>query len=124
MILHGAPPYPYVVIGQISTDSTAPGLFALGENNDVAVQRMKEQACLVGAHGLLQVGANSQGVWTNDGYSRSTSGGAVAFIYVDPAGNPLPAPNAPRVVIQPGAYAQPTPSIPPGYPTAPRPGQP
>ena len=109
MIFQGAPPYPYVVIGQITTDSTAPGLFALGENNDVAVQRMKEQACLVGAHGLMQVGANSQGSWTNNGYSKSTSGGAVAFVYVDPAGRPLPPPNAPRIVIQQGAYPNPAP---------------
>ncbi len=110
MIFQGVPPYPYVVIGQISTDSTAPGLFALGESNDVAVQRMKEQACLVGAHGLLQVGANSQGSWTGNGYSKSTSGGAVAFIYVDPAGRPLPPPNAPRVLIQQGAFANPAPN--------------
>jgi hypothetical protein len=117
MIFQGPPPYPYVVIGQVSTDSTAPGLFALGENNDVAVQRMKEQACLVGAHGLMQVGASSQGVWTGNGYSKSTSGGAVAFVYVDPSGRPLQAPNAPRVVIQQGAYAQPAPN--PGYAPAP-----
>jgi hypothetical protein len=107
MIFQGVPPYPYVVIGQISTDSTAPGLFALGESNDVAVERMKEQACLVGAHGLLQVGANSQGSWTGNGYSKSTSGGAVAFVYVDPQGRPLAAPNAPRVLIQQGAFANP-----------------
>jgi hypothetical protein len=107
MIFQGPPPYPYVVIGQISTDSTAPGLFALGENNDVAIQRMKAQACAVGAHGLMQVGASSQGVWTNDGYSKSTSGGAVAFIYVDPTGRPLAPLNAARIVIQPGAYPNP-----------------
>lgn len=110
MIFQGAPPYPYVVLGQISTDSTAPGIFALGESNDVAVQRMKEQACLVGAHGLMQVGANSQGIWTGDGYSKSTSGGAVAFIYVDPQGRPLAPPNAPRIIIQPGAYPNPAPA--------------
>jgi hypothetical protein len=106
MIFQGPPPYPYVVIGQVQTDSTAPGLFALGESNDVAVQRMKVEACRRGAHGLLQVAANSQGVWTGNGYSKSTSGGAVAFIYVDPTGQPLPPPNAPRIVIQQGAYPQ------------------
>ncbi len=109
MIFQGQPPYPYVVIGQISTDSTAPDLFALGESNDVAVRRMKEQACLVGAHGLMQVGANSQGSWTSNGYSKSTSGGAVAFVYVDPTGRPLPPPYAPRVLIQPGALPNPAP---------------
>jgi hypothetical protein len=107
MIFEGLPPYPHVIIGQISTDSTAPGIFALGESNDIAVQRMKEQACLVGAHGLLKVGSNSQGVWTRDGYSKSTTGGAVAFIYVDPQGRPLAPPNAPRIIIQQGAYANP-----------------
>src|SRR4051812_34741279 len=44
VIFQGPPPYPHVVIGQISTDSAAPGLFALGENNEVALQRMKQQA--------------------------------------------------------------------------------
>jgi hypothetical protein len=126
MIFQGVPPYPYVVIGQISTDSTAPGLFALGESNDVAVQRMKEQACLVGAHGLLQVGANSQGTWTGNGYSKSTSGGAVAFIYVDPAGRPLPPPNSPRVLIQQGAFPNPaaTAYMPTAYQQGPPPGTP
>jgi len=107
MIFQGRPAYPYIVLGQINTDSTAPGLFALGESNDVAIQRMKEQACAVGAHGLMNVGANSQGTWTGNGYSKSTSGGSVAFVYVDPAGRPLPPPNAPRVIIQPGAYPNP-----------------
>ena len=134
MIFQGLPPYPHVIIGQISTDSTAPGIFALGESNDVAVQRMKEQACMVGAHGLMQVGANSQGSWNNQGYSKSTSGGAVAFVYVDPQGRPLAPPHAPRIIIQPGAdanpaaggyapagYAQPAPQVTPA-PAAPPPG--
>jgi hypothetical protein len=107
MIFQGLPPYPHVIIGQVSTDSTAPGIFALGESNDVAVQRMKEQACLVGAHGLMKVDASSQGVWNGDGISKSTSGGAVAFVYVDPQGRPLSPPTAPRIIIQPGAYPNP-----------------
>jgi hypothetical protein len=113
LIFHGQPPAPYIVIGRISTDSTAPGLFALGENDHVAVDRMKEEACIQGAHGLLDVGASSQGVWTGNGYSKSTSGGAVAFIYVDPSGRPLAPPNGPRVMIQ-GQVAVPAPP-PPGY---------
>lgn len=123
MIFQGRPAYPYVVLGQVTTDSTAPGLFALGESNDVAIQRMKEQACAVGAHGLMNVGANSQGVWTGDGYSKSTSGGAVAFIYVDPSGQPLAPPNGPRVIIQPGAYPNPVAAAgpPPPPPAAPPP---
>lgn len=119
MIFQGRPAYPYIVLGQINTDSTAPGLFALGESNDVAIQRMKEEACAVGAHGMMNVGANSQGVWTGNGYSKSTSGGAVAFVYVDPAGRPLPPPNAPRVIIQPGAYPNPVAAAPPPAPPAP-----
>ncbi|HXT95392.1 MAG TPA: hypothetical protein VN853_03780 [Polyangia bacterium] len=107
LIFQGRPAYPYVVLGQVTTDSTAPGLFALGESNDVAIQRMKEEACAVGAHGMMNVGANSQGVWDGNGYSKSTSGGAVAFIYVDPSGQPLAPPNGPRVIIQPGAYPSP-----------------
>lgn len=123
MIFQGRPAYPYVVLGQVTTDSTAPGLFALGESNDVAIQRMKEQACAVGAHGMMNVGANSQGVWTGDGYSKSTSGGAVAFIYVDPSGQPLAPPNGPRVIIQPGAYPNPVAAAapPPPPPAAPPP---
>lgn len=65
--------------------------------------------CLVGAHGLMQVGANSQGSWTSNGYSKSTSGGAVAFVYVDPTGRPLPPRYAPRILIQPGALPNPAP---------------
>jgi hypothetical protein len=122
MIFQGPPPYPHVIIGQISTDSTAPGLFAIGENNDVAVQRMKQQACLVGAHGLMKVDASSQGSWTNNGYSKSTSGGSIAFVYVDQYGRPLPPPNAPRVIIQQGAYATPQPNT--GYAPAAYAGQP
>lgn len=122
MIFQGPPPYPYVIIGQVQTDSTSPGLFALGESNEKAVERMKEEACRRGAHGLMQMGANSQGVWTGNGYSKSTSGNAVAFVYVDPAGRPLAPPGAPRIVIQPGAY--PNPVQPAGYATPPAMAQP
>lgn len=114
-IFQGIPPYPYIVIGKISTDSTAGGLFAIGEDNNKAIKRMREQACQVGAHGLLNMDANSHGSWTSDGYSKSTTGGAVAFVYVDQAGRPLPPPNAPAVLIQRGAYAAPAPGA---YPPA------
>src|SRR5262249_45024015 len=69
IILDGLPPAPYAVIGRISTDSTAPGMFALGESNQAATDRLREEACRVGAHGLLNVGTASQGTWTNNGYS-------------------------------------------------------
>lgn len=109
MVFQGVPLYPYVVLGQVTTDSTAPGLFALGENNDAAMERLQAEACAVGAHGLMQAGAASQGTWTNDGYSRSTTGSAVAFVYVDDAGRPLPPPSAARTVIHPGALGMPAP---------------
>jgi hypothetical protein len=110
LVLHGSPPYPYVVIGQVTTDSTMPGLFALGESNSDAVRRLREEACHAGAHGLLQVGASSQGVWTGRGFSKSTSGGAVAFVYVDPEGRPLRSPPGPRPMIHAGAHAAPPPA--------------
>jgi hypothetical protein len=117
LIFQGPPPYAYVVIGQVHTESTAPGVFALGENNEVAVERLKAEACRQGAHGIMQVGAASQGIYTRQGgYSKSTSGDAVAFIYVDSTGRPLPPPTAPHVVIQPGAYSN------PAAPTASTPG--
>ena len=50
LILEGLPPAPYVVLGRVSTDSTAPGLWAIGESEEVAVSRMREEACRVGAH--------------------------------------------------------------------------
>src|SRR5262245_26049330 len=41
MIFHGDPPHSYVVIGRVTTDSTAPGLFAIGEGNEVAIRRLQ-----------------------------------------------------------------------------------
>ena len=122
MIFQGAPPFPYVVIGRVTTDSSAPGLFALGENNEAAVQRLQDEACRVGAHGLLQLGAASQGSWTNGGYSRSTTGAAVAFVYVDAQGRPQGPPRGPSLVIHPGAYSPPPrPRLPPSPSVAPTP---
>lgn len=119
MVFDGTPPFPYVVIGRVSTDSTAPGLFALGETNDAAMARLQSQACVVGAHGLMHAGAASAGSWTSDGYSRSTTGSAVAFVYVDAAGRPLPPPRGPRVMIHAGSLAPPPPP-----PVAPPPAAP
>lgn len=79
------------------------------------MERLQQEACRVGAHGLLQAGAQSQGVWTGDGYSKSTTGAAVAFVYVDVNGRPLPPPSGPQLVIHPGAYSAPAapPTVPP-----------
>lgn len=127
VILDGVPPFAYVVIGRVTTDSTAPGLWGLSENSQVAMERMQEEACRAGAHGILQPNAQSQGSWTKDGYSRSTTGAAVAFVYVDPSGRPLPPPRGPHVIIHPGAAAAPAPPPPrpaisaPAAPAAPPP---
>ena len=126
MVFQGVPPYPYVVLGRVSTDSSAPGLWALGETNDAAMERLQAEACEVGAHGLMQAGAASQGTWTSDGYSRSTTGSAVAFVYVDDAGHALPPPRGPRTVIQPGSLGAPPPpaALPPPPPSMLPPGAP
>jgi hypothetical protein len=90
----GPPPSPYAVVGAVATVSTKPRLFAIGENTDVAVRRIMEQACAIGAHGLMNVVATSELVRVRKGYRWSTTGSAVAFIYVDPSGRPLPPPAA------------------------------
>jgi hypothetical protein len=92
MYFQGPPPYPYVVIGAVATVSTKPRLLAVGENTVVAIRRMREQACAVGAHGLMSVAANSELIRVRKGYRKSTTGSAVAFIYVDASGRPLPPP--------------------------------
>lgn len=123
VILDGAPPFPYVVIGRVTTDSTAPGLWAVGENSEAAMQRLQEEACRAGAHGILQPNSQSQGSWTKDGYSKSTTGAAVAFVYVDSSGRPLPPPSGAHVIIHPGAYAAPAaPPAPPPSPAISAPG--
>jgi hypothetical protein len=53
---------------------------------DMVFQGVPLYPYVVGAHGLMQAGAASQGTWTDNGYSRSTAGSAVAFVYVDEAG--------------------------------------
>jgi hypothetical protein len=88
----GPPPVPYAVLGAVATVSTKPRLFAIGENTVVAVRRMMEQACVVGAHGLMNVAAQSELIRVRKGYRKTTMGSAVAFVYVDPSGRPLPPP--------------------------------
>ena len=103
MVFQGSPPYPYIVLGEVTTNSTAPGPFAIGENNVVAMRRMIERACAGGAHGLMNVDVNSQRVRVGKGYWKSTTASAIAFIYVDASGRPLPAPSGPGAAIQPGS---------------------
>jgi hypothetical protein len=92
VFFQGPPPYPYAVLGAVATVSTKPRLFAIGENTGVAVRRMMEQACAVGAHGLMNVAANSELIRVRKGYRWNTTGSAVAFVYVDPSGRPLAPP--------------------------------
>jgi hypothetical protein len=92
VILDGRPTQPYVVIGRVSVDSTAPGLFALGEKQSAVLRRLEAKACAVGAHVIFDVNAATSGKWDDDGFSRSTTGSALAAVYVDEDGHPLPPP--------------------------------
>jgi hypothetical protein len=97
VILDGRPDRPYLVIGRVSADSTAPGLFALRENQEAALRRLKVKACEEGAHVIFEVNAAAGGQWNDDGFSRSTTAWALAAVYVDQGGYPLPPPG-PAVV--------------------------
>jgi hypothetical protein len=110
VVFVGPPPYAYAVLGEVTTSSLGPRLFTISDNNVVAIRRMTEEACAVGAHGLMNVVADSQLVGFGKGRWKSTNGGAVAFIQVDAYGRPLPPPNGPRGFIQP--YAYPFPVVP------------
>jgi hypothetical protein len=92
VVLDGCPTWPYVVIGRVSVDSTAPGLFALRENQDAVLRRLEARACAEGAHVIFDVQAATSGSWDDDGFSRSTTGSALAAVYVDEDGYPLPPP--------------------------------
>jgi hypothetical protein len=121
LIFQGSPPYPYVIIGQVSMDSNRPMFFQPGGPQGIAIERMKRQACLQGAHGLLAPSTQGGTSPYGNNQGNRTTASAVAFVYVDPAGRPLPPPLHPTVLIQPGAYPAPTPTYypPVGYPPAP-----
>lgn len=92
VVLDGRPVQPYVVIGRVSVDSTAPSLFALGESQTAVLRRLEAKACAVGAHVIFDVNAATSGKWDDDGFSRSSTGSALAAVYVDENGYPLPPP--------------------------------
>jgi hypothetical protein len=92
VVLDGRPRQPYVVIGRVSADSAAPGLFGLGETQEAVVGRIKAKACTVGAHVIFAVTAATNGRMSDDGYSTSTTGSALAAVYVDENGHPMPPP--------------------------------
>jgi len=89
VVFQGAPSDPYVVLGGVATNSSAPALLVFGETDVAAMRRLTEQACTVGAQGLMNVALNTQLVWAGRGRWKSTAGTAWAFIYVDPLGRPL-----------------------------------
>jgi hypothetical protein len=84
------PAHAIVPIGPVTTHTEG-----AGEDRDMAVIRLKERACMVGAHGLMQINASAGPRWADDGtYVSVAEGTATAFVYVDTAGRPLPAPGA------------------------------
>jgi len=109
VVLTPQPAYPYIILGRATTEGTAPGLFALGEGETVAMQRLKDEACAAGGHFIMNADTGSNAQWTRDGFSRSSRGAAVVGIYVTPQGQPLPPPTAAssQVVIPQGQYAPP-----------------
>jgi hypothetical protein len=83
----------------------------------MAVTRLKERACMVGAQGLMQINVNAGPRWADDGtYISVAEGSAVAFVYVDTAGRPLAAPGAAPISLA----GQATPRMPPSSPPAAR----
>lgn len=97
VVFEGPPPHPYVVLGDIWANWTAPGLFALGNGDVITMRRTTEQACAMGAHGLMNVVVIDRRS-LGRGHWRSTAVTTVAFVYVDESGRPLPAPNRTRIL--------------------------
>ena len=99
MVFNGPPTRPYVVLGQVSTESFSPQvLYGRGGTDATPVQRMIEQACVAGAHGLMSVTMQTQRPWGGKGWKR-TQAAALAFAYVDASGRVLPPPSGPRIEI-------------------------
>ena len=97
-----------VPIGPVTTHTEG-----AGEDRDMAVIRLKERACMSGAHGLMEINAKAGARWADDGtYVWVAEGTATAFVYVDAAGRPLPAPGAAPVAI--AVPAAPRTPLPPG----------
>lgn len=99
LVYFGEPPFPYVVIG-VMTNSMGSDAFALVENGVVAMNRLRAQACRVGAHGLFR--ASTHGSGTRDEATRSTDRAALAFVYVDADGHPMSPPTGSQLIIHPG----------------------
>jgi hypothetical protein len=74
-----------------------------GQDRDMAVIRLKERACMSGAHGLMQITAQTRAEWCDGTYTSVAEGWAMAFVYVDAFGRPLPAPGDGPVAVAPPA---------------------
>lgn len=115
VVLTPQPLYPYVIIGRVTAEGTAPGIWGMvGENESVALQRLRDEACAAGGHFIMNPDTGSNASWNRDGFSRSSRGAAVVGVYVTPQGQVLPPPTGatPAVVI-PGQYPQQAPAAPP-----------
>jgi hypothetical protein len=93
------------VLGPVQTASSSPQVFyGLGDSNAEPIQRMIDQACVAGAHGLMSVNVETYRPPVK-GW-KSTKASAVAFVYVDASGRVLPPPKGPRVEIPLSAFGQ------------------
>ena len=101
VVFQGQPPHPYVVLGEIDTTWSAPRLFAVGDSDVATMRRLTEQACAMGAHGLMNVVIARRRTLGRGGWN-STSGTTEAFLYVDQTGRPLAPPERTRIVVPPG----------------------
>jgi hypothetical protein len=104
IVFNGPPRRPYVVVGQLWTDASSPQVFygRLDTNNAAPVQRLIQQACVAGAHGLMSVTVQTHRPW-GKGW-KSTQAVALAFAYVDASGRVLPPPSGPQVEIPVSAF--------------------
>jgi hypothetical protein len=105
VVFDGPPPSRYVVVGDIWTNWTAPRPLALGDSDVATMRRLTEQACAIGAHGLMNVlvirrTPRARG-W------KSTVGTGVAFVYVNDSGRPRTAPDRTRIIVPTGPNAAP-----------------
>lgn len=109
VVFQGQPPHPYVVLGEVDTNWTAPPLFAVGDSDVATMRRLTDRACAMGAHGLMNiVVARRQGFGRKSW--KSTSVTTEAFLYVDESGRPLAPPNRTRIIVPPAAVPEPQPS--------------
>jgi hypothetical protein len=104
VVFEGPPPAPYLELGEVISETTVPAAFAIGQNDAVTMRRVMAQACAIGAHGLMNIAASTERVGVGRGRWMNTRGSALAFVYVDASGRPLPPPDGPRDAIGPGTY--------------------